>query len=439
MSVLISHASLDENKNIKNGQAGDQTGKEVCIREWYSKPWQYVIRFRDSRMAEKVAVCMEMAANNNLIGYDQFQRNTLLKEARKYNYDVSKVNVPCETDCSALVSVACMYAGIPESQLTLNGNCATTRTLRGILKATGEVDIYSTPAYVSHTDRLKRGDILLKEGAHTAVVVQPEPLKSVEEIAREVLKGLWGSGQTRKTMLTNAGYDYQAVQSKVNELLKPKLSIDELARQVIDRKWGNGEERRRRLTEAGYDYAAVQKRVNEILKGEKKIEDVPKYIWDYLYKEIQNPYGVAGLMGNLKAESGLNPKNLQNSFEKRTGLTDDTYTASVDSGAYGNFVSDSAGYGLAQWTYFSRKQELLNYAKSKGCSIGDLNMQLEFLYKELNTSYKGVFNALKSANTVREASDIVLTKFEKPRDQSEGVKQHRASLGQEIYDKYGGK
>lgn len=433
MSVLISHASLDENRNIRNGQAGDQTGKEVCIREWYAKPWQYVIRFKDSRMAEKVAKCMEMAANNNLIGYDQYQRNTLLKEARKYNYDVSKVNVSCETDCSALVSVACMYAGIPESQLTLNGNCATTRTLRGILKATGEVDIFSTPAYVSHTDRLRRGDILLKEGGHTAVVVQAEPLKSIEDIAREVIKGLWGSGQTRKTMLTNAGYDYQAVQNKVNELLKPKLSIDEIARQVIDRKWGNGEERKKRLTDAGYDYAAVQKRVNELLKP----KDATKTIWDFISDKIHNPYGVAGLMGNLKAESNLNPKNLQNTFEKRIGFDDDTYTAAVDSGAYQNFVKDSAGYGLAQWTYWSRKQGLLEFAKSKGTSIGDLNIQLEFLYTELNNSYKGVLNALKEAKSVREASDIVLTQFEKPKDQSKSVKQHRASLGQEIYDKYG--
>lgn len=433
MSVLISHASLDENRNIRNGQAGDQTGKEVCIREWYAKPWQYVIRFKDSRMAEKVAKCMEMAANNNLIGYDQYQRNTLLKEARKYNYDVSKVNVSCETDCSALVSVACMYAGIPESQLTLNGNCATTRTLRGILKATGEVDIYSTPAYVSHTDRLKRGDILLKEGGHTAVVVQAEPLKPIEDIAREVIKGLWGSGQTRKTMLTNAGYDYQAVQNKVNELLKPKLSIDEIARQVIDRKWGNGEERKKRLTDAGYDYAAVQKRVNELLNP----KDAAKTIWDFISDKVHNPYGVAGLMGNLKAESNLNPKNLQNTFEKRIGFDDDTYTAAVDSGAYQNFVKDSAGYGLAQWTYWSRKQGLLEFAKSKGTSIGDLNIQLEFLYTELNNSYKGVLNALKGAKSVREASDIVLTQFEKPKDQSESVKQHRASLGQEIYDKYG--
>lgn len=174
MSVKIAHASIDENNRARNGVAGDQTGKEVCVRSWYNKPWGCVIRFLDSRIAEKVAKCMEMAAANDNIGYDQNQRNTLLNKCRKYNYDVSRVSEPCETDCSALVSVACMYAGIPESTLTYNGNCATTRTLRSILKSTGEVEIYTTALYTSKTDRLKRGDILLKEGSHVAVVVESD-------------------------------------------------------------------------------------------------------------------------------------------------------------------------------------------------------------------------------------------------------------------------
>lgn len=174
MSVLIAHASIDEHGSISNGTAGDQSGKEVCVRSWYNKPWQYLIRFNDSLKAERLARCMESAASNVYIGYDQNQRNSLLKEARKYNYDVSKVNVPCETDCSALVSVACMYAGVYESALTLRGNCCTTRTLRQALKATGLVSVYSSPLYVNNTDRLMRGDILLKEGSHVVVVVKAE-------------------------------------------------------------------------------------------------------------------------------------------------------------------------------------------------------------------------------------------------------------------------
>ena len=189
MGVIIGHASLSENKTV-NGSKGDQTGREVCTRNWYKyggKSWSCVIRFRDPEMADKVARCVEMACRNDLIGYSQDTRNTLLKEARKYNYNVSKVTVPCNTDCSALVSVACMYAGIPESTLTLNGNCATTRTLQPILKSTGEVDIYTTPQYTANSDRLKRGDILLAVGHHVVTVLKTDgnPYRLMNNLLKE--------------------------------------------------------------------------------------------------------------------------------------------------------------------------------------------------------------------------------------------------------------
>lgn len=150
-----------------------------------------------------------------------------------------------------------------------------------------------------------------------------------------------------------------------------------------------------------------------------------KIIWDYLKDKGLNDYGVAGLMGNLYAESALNPKNLQQTFEKKLGYTDATYTESVDNGTYTNFVRDSAGYGLAQWTYWSRKQNLLNFAKAAGKSIGDLDMQLDFLWKELCESYKSVLSVLQSATSVLEASNIVLFQFERPANQSESVQKQR--------------
>lgn len=161
-----------------------------------------------------------------------------------------------------------------------------------------------------------------------------------------------------------------------------------------------------------------------------------KDIWDYLMGKIGNAYGVAGLMGNLYAESGLRANNLQNTFEKTLGMSDAQYTAAVDSGTYTNFVHDSAGYGLAQWTFWSRKQNLLTFKQSRSVSIGDCKMQLDYLYKELSEGYKSVLDTLKSATSVRQASDIVLTQFERPADQSEAMKQKRASYGQVYYDKY---
>lgn len=159
-------------------------------------------------------------------------------------------------------------------------------------------------------------------------------------------------------------------------------------------------------------------------------------IWNYLKSKGFTDCGIAGLMGNLKAESGLNSKNLQNTSNNKLCMTDEEYTNAVDNGRYSNFVKDSAGYGLAQWTYWSRKQNLLNFAHSKNKSIGDLEMQLDFLYKELSENYKSVFNTLKSATTVLEASNSVLLKFEKPANQSESVQRKRAEYSHIYYDKY---
>lgn len=158
-------------------------------------------------------------------------------------------------------------------------------------------------------------------------------------------------------------------------------------------------------------------------------------IWNFLISKGLNKCGAAGLMGNLQAESGLRPNNLQNSYEKKLNMTDDAYTQAVDKGTYSNFVRDSAGYGLAQWTYWSRKQNLLDFAKSRKSSIGDLEMQLEFLYKEIS-NYKNVISVLKNAKTVLEASNAVLFEYERPANQSATVQKTRASYGEVFFNKY---
>ena len=168
------------------------------------------------------------------------------------------------------------------------------------------------------------------------------------------------------------------------------------------------------------------------LTGKNKEEQ----IWNFLIGKGLTPWGAAGLMGNLYAESGLIPTNLQNSYERKLGYTDATYTAAVDSGAYCNFAEDCAGYGLAQWTYWTRKAALLEYAKRKGKSVGDLETQLAFLMQELTESYQAVIAALKSATSVRAASNAVMLQFERPADQSAAAQTKRAGYGQAYYDKY---
>lgn len=176
---------------------------------------------------------------------------------------------------------------------------------------------------------------------------------------------------------------------------------------------------------------------SQTVQNTNVIQGTPeKIIWNFLRDKGLNDFAIAGIMGNLHHESGLSSINLQNTFEKKLGMNDDKYTQSVDNGSYKNFVRDGAGYGLCQWTYWSRKEALLNYAKKINRSIGDLIMQCEFLWTELSaSSYKSLMNELKNAKSVRQASDAFLTKFERPADQGTTVQIKRAEYGQSYYNK----
>jgi len=176
---------------------------------------------------------------------------------------------------------------------------------------------------------------------------------------------------------------------------------------------------------------------NEVKNEVEKKDENDKVIWTFFKGKSLNDFAVAGLMGNLFAESAFIPDNLQDSCEKRLGHTDKSYTEAVDNGAYtrDKFIKDQAGYGLAQWTHFERKGKLYDFIKGKGKSIGDLSAQLDFLWLELQ-GYTSVMNVLKTATSVRQASDIVLIKYEQPGDQSLAVQELRAKYGQKQYDKF---
>lgn len=160
-------------------------------------------------------------------------------------------------------------------------------------------------------------------------------------------------------------------------------------------------------------------------------------IWAYLSARLP-PAAAAGVMGNLYAESGLNPRNLQSSGNKELDITDDEYTAAVDSGAYSadDFAHDGYGYGIAQWTYFSRKQALLQDARIAGKSVGDLTVQLEYLWAELQNYGKLMQTLMSASVNVRAASDAFMTQFERPADQSEAAKAKRAVYAQKYFDQF---
>lgn len=175
----------------------------------------------------------------------------------------------------------------------------------------------------------------------------------------------------------------------------------------------------------------------ESAKNTNQNDSNAKKIWTALTSSGYSKIASAALLGNWDAESGLKPNNLQNTFEKKLGMTDQQYSDKVSNGTYtkNQFVRDSAGYGLAQWTYWSRKQAMYEYIiEQKKKRIDDLTEQINFAIDELGKNYKPLVVKLNGAKTVREASDLVLTQYEKPANQSESVKQKRASLSQRYFN-----
>ena len=197
--------------------------------------------------------------------------------------------------------------------------------------------------------------------------------------------------------------------------------------------WLMNDENLRRMAAEEADVIAEHYGVQTAPEG---VSDARK-IWDKLRAAGLSEAGTAGLMGNLKAESNLEPENLQNSFEGKLGYNDSGYTSAVDFGSYAHFADDGAGYGLAQWTYPTRKAALLAFAKEQKKSVGDLDLQLDFLVKELREDYPALFRELCAVTDVRAASDAVLTQFERPADMSESVKQKRSGFAQAFLAEFG--
>lgn len=357
MATKISNCGSNENGKTTGGKAGDQTGKEYRVISWYSRPWKCVLRFPDPKVGEEIARISEAAAKNDNVGYCQTHRRTYHDALKAANWNPAAIKKPVETDCSASTLANIIAAGhkcgiAALKQINPDGY---TGNMRAALKKAG-FTVLTDSKYLTSSDYLLPGDILLNDNAHAAVNLTAGP------------------------------------KAKAAAVTTPAASAT-----------GNNE----------------------------------KAIWNFLIGKGMNAYAAAGIMGNIYAESAFNPRNLQNSYEKKIGLTDEEYTAAVDAGTYTNFAKDCAGYGLAQWTYHTRKQGLLSKAKAAGKSVGDLNIQLSFLWEELQ-GYKKVMQQLKAAGSVAEAASAFMIGFERPADQSATAQKKRASYGQKYFDKYAG-
>lgn len=174
MSTIITkigHASISETGSI-NGAAGDSTGNEVCIVENYNisriQPY-IVLRPKTTALANASIVACKAGCNNNHIGYSQNSRNTLNTYAKAAEYDLSKVLINCNTDCSAFMTVCAIAGG---AKIAYGSNAPTTTTMRTRFKQSGYYTVLTDTKYTTQTDYLKPGDILVREGHHTIMVLE---------------------------------------------------------------------------------------------------------------------------------------------------------------------------------------------------------------------------------------------------------------------------
>lgn len=169
-TVYVGSARSDENNAAHGGKAGDQKGgKEVSTQAWYkhSKGWR-VFRAKDPKKALIIGQQMRAACENENIGYDQYERYDLFAEAAKVGYDLAKVTVPTECDCSELVRCCCAAAGI----LNLPKSGFRTTNMPTHLMKTGEFVELTDSKYTDKATYLGTGDILVTcTQGHTVVVL----------------------------------------------------------------------------------------------------------------------------------------------------------------------------------------------------------------------------------------------------------------------------
>jgi hypothetical protein len=167
----ISNSGSDENGGYTGGKAGDQTGKEWCLKPWYNRPWTVVLRYPDQAVALEIAKLGIAAALNDRIGYDQSQRTTYWQRLKEVGYDPSKINITCEEDCTAGVSANVRAAGyifgikaLQDIPICTSRNMRTEFTKAGFIALTDK-------KYLSGSGYLLPGDILLYESHHAATNV----------------------------------------------------------------------------------------------------------------------------------------------------------------------------------------------------------------------------------------------------------------------------
>ena len=220
MSYYIVHSSIDENRKARGGKAGDQTGREVCTRSWYSKPWGMVLRCKNKDAAKKARDIAIKLANSNLVGYDQNERNSLYKQLERNGWDVDKYIASCvktECDCSSFV-YACYCCVLAE--LRVLANAPTTATAKSFYGSHG-FEMFTSSAYTAAANKLIEGDLLNKAGSHIVMFAGTNV-----SVASNISASTITSVSTSTLRKGSRGDEVKTLQQNLNTVMNTSLTTD---------------------------------------------------------------------------------------------------------------------------------------------------------------------------------------------------------------------
>lgn len=244
---MISNCGSDERGKYSGGVAGDQNGLEWKLCNWYSRPWNCVIRHPNPNVRKLISEMATASAKNNLIGYDQGQRLTYWQHLQASNYDPAKITVACEADCSSGVAAICKAVGYRLNIQALKNISIYiyTGNQRASLKAAG-FQILTESKYLTSDAYLLEGDILLNDAAHTAINVTNGSKSGSESVST----GATASSTPAPVQTNVSSAVMRNVQTWVNNYCKAGL--------VVDGEFGP-------KTKAGL-CKALQKTINDVYK-----------------------------------------------------------------------------------------------------------------------------------------------------------------------------
>ena len=404
MAVLIGGARIDENGNVSGGKPGDQTGKEVATGSYYlhNLGW-YVIRPNSEDVAKKIADNMEWACKNSNIGYSQSNRGTLKSKSAKHSYNCSLVTEACECDCSSLVQVCVLYAGITVGSFSTSTEVST-------LSATGQFTVLKDSYYCGSSDNLKRGDILVTQTkGHTEVVLsngknvsQSYATSSSSSSSSDSSSSTSGStssttddglsdsffSDTLEDLLGNLGALYQEEVSKGDAVLrqvgyfnnqyKPSIHSSSITLSVINYTNMLGELFSMYIPQ---NVSSMNSPTSANFDGVRNV--VAKMMLRALVSQGLNAAASCGIVGNIDYQSGL-------------------------SAGYLDVVNKRGGICGWQGTRLTAMQAAVGYDWTE-----DLSGQLDYMRLEMKANYNEVVTALKAVPETLEGAKSASDSFMK--------------------------